>query len=146
MLTQGIVQAGLLRDGGALVLIASLSHYVGYPGAAVYAATKDGLASFGRSMAVALAPRQISVLTVYPGPTRTAHARRYSPDNRHEQRRMPPEQLAALIFRATAAAAAHSAAGYCCNNYGGGGASVPGAGRVGHAAGHPDRLGAVQYE
>ncbi|NJO06261.1 MAG: SDR family oxidoreductase [Chloroflexaceae bacterium] len=30
LLTQGIVQAGLLRDGGALVLIASLSHYVGY--------------------------------------------------------------------------------------------------------------------
>jgi hypothetical protein len=37
------------------------------------------------------------VLTVFPGPTRTAHARRYSPDNRREQRRMAPDLLAELI-------------------------------------------------
>jgi short-subunit dehydrogenase len=36
----------------------------------------------------------------YPGPTRTAHARRYSPDNSRENRRMPPETLAEHIFRA----------------------------------------------
>ncbi len=31
---------------------------------------------------------------------RTAHARRYSPDNSREDGRMPPETLAAAIFRA----------------------------------------------
>jgi short-subunit dehydrogenase len=42
----------------------------------------------------------VRVLTVYPGPTRTAHARRYSPDNRREGRRMPPARLAELLFAA----------------------------------------------
>jgi short-subunit dehydrogenase len=75
---------------------------VGYPGAAGYAASKDGLAAYARSLSVALAGQHIHVLTVFPGPTRTAHARRYSPDNRREQRRMPPEQLAAQIMQAIA--------------------------------------------
>jgi short-subunit dehydrogenase len=42
----------------------------------------------------------VHVLTVYPGPTRTAHARRYSPDNRREGRRMHPEELAELLYAA----------------------------------------------
>jgi short-subunit dehydrogenase len=96
------ISAGLLRDrrvvgGGTLVFIASLSVFTGYPGAASYAASKDGVAAYARSLRVALAPQAINVLTVFPGPTRTAHARRYSPDNRREARRMPPEQLAELI-------------------------------------------------
>mgnify|MGYP001344796124 CR=1 FL=1 len=81
------------------MLISSLSYYTGYPGAAAYAASKDGLAHYARSLGVALWPQQ-RVLTVFPGPTRTAHARRYSPDNRREGRRMPPEKLAARIFAA----------------------------------------------
>jgi short-subunit dehydrogenase len=47
-----------------------------------------------------VAERQINVLTVYPGPTRTAHARRYSPDNRRESRRMLPERLAKFLIAA----------------------------------------------
>ncbi len=99
-LTAGLLQAGQIAPGGSLVFIASLSVFTGYPGAAVYAASKDGLAAYARSLRVSLAPRGLHVLTVYPGPTRTAHARRYSPDNRHEHRRMPPERLAALIVAA----------------------------------------------
>jgi len=57
-------------------------------------------ASYARSLAVALAPQGIHVLTVYPGPTRTAHARRYSPDNSREARRMAPDALAAAVMRA----------------------------------------------
>jgi hypothetical protein len=38
-------------------------------------------------------------MTVFPGPTRTAHARRYSPDNSREEKRMVPEELAERIFR-----------------------------------------------
>jgi hypothetical protein len=77
-----------------------LSRLLSYPGAAVYAASKDGLASYARSVGVALASPGIHVLTVYPGPTRTAHARRYSPDNSREARRMAPDVLAAAVVLA----------------------------------------------
>jgi short-subunit dehydrogenase len=99
-LTAGLLAADKLAPGSSLVFISSLSRLVSYPGAAVYAASKDGLASYARSLAVALAPQGIHVLTVYPGPTRTAHARRYSPDNSREARRMPPEVLAAAVAQA----------------------------------------------
>ena len=98
LLTAGLLRERGLAAGGMLVAISSLSRFVGYPGAAVYAATKDGLAAYARSVRVALAGAGVGALIVYPGPTRTAHARQYSPDNRREQRRMPPETLAALIY------------------------------------------------
>ncbi|HEU4326524.1 MAG TPA: SDR family NAD(P)-dependent oxidoreductase [Roseiflexaceae bacterium] len=100
LLTAGALRERLLTRDSTLVFVASLSCFTSYPGAAVYAASKDGLAAFARSLGVALAPHGPRVLTVYPGPTRTAHARRYSPDNRREHRRMPPEQLAEQIFQA----------------------------------------------
>lgn len=100
-----LLTARLLRDRSiaaraGLVFIASLSHFIGYPGASVYAATKDGLAAYARSLRVALAPDKVRVLVVYPGPTRTAHARQYSPNNRREERRMAPDVLAAQIVTA----------------------------------------------
>lgn len=100
LLTAALLRQNQLAQGGSLVFISSLSHFVSYPGAAVYAASKDGLAAYARSLAVALAPQNIHVLTVYPGPTRTEHARRYSPDNSREHRRMPPEKLARQILAA----------------------------------------------
>ena len=99
-LTAALLRAEKLAPGGSLIFISSLSRFVSYPGAAVYSASKDGLASYARSLAVALAPQDIHVLIVYPGPTRTAHARRYSPDNRREAQRMAPEALATAIYRA----------------------------------------------
>jgi short-subunit dehydrogenase len=96
-LTAVLLRQKQLANDGQLIFISSLSRHVGYPGAAVYAATKDGLAAYGRSLDVAL-PQ--SVLTVFPGPTRTAHARRYSPDNSREETRMIPDQLAELVFKA----------------------------------------------
>jgi short-subunit dehydrogenase len=99
-LTAALLRAGKVARGGTLVFVSSLSRYVSYPGAAVYGASKDGLASYARSLGAALAPQGIHVLVVYPGPTRTAHARRYSPNNRREHRRMAPEVLAAAIYRA----------------------------------------------
>ncbi|MBX3000421.1 MAG: SDR family NAD(P)-dependent oxidoreductase [Caldilineaceae bacterium] len=100
IITAGMLAFERIRPGGTVVFISSLSHFVGYPGAAVYAATKDGLAAYGRSLRVALAPQRIHVLVVFPGPTRTAHARRYSPDNSREDKRMPPTELAGQILRA----------------------------------------------
>jgi short-subunit dehydrogenase len=99
-LTAALLQGDKIAHGATIVFISSLSRYVGYPGAAVYAATKDGLASYARSLAVALAPQGVRVLVVYPGPTRTAHARRYSPDNSREARRMAPDVVAMAIYRA----------------------------------------------
>lgn len=100
LLSAAMLRANQIAPGGALVFIASLSVFTGYPGAAVYAASKDGITAYARSLRVALRRRGINVLTVFPGPTRTAHARRYSPDNRHEQRRMAPESLAEAIYQA----------------------------------------------
>lgn len=101
LLTAGLFAQAQLKAGSTVIFISSLSHFASYPGAAVYAATKDGIAAYARSLGVALAPQGIHTLTVYPGPTRTAHARRYSPDNRREEKRMAPEQLAATIHQAS---------------------------------------------
>jgi hypothetical protein len=96
LLTQVLLEHNRLPPHGSLVFISSLSHYVSYPGAAAYAASKDGLAAYARNLSVALADMSMHVMTVYPGPIRTAHAHRYSPDNRRE--RMRPEALADAIF------------------------------------------------
>ncbi len=98
LLTQNLLVHNAFTDAASLVFISSLSRYVSYPSASVYAGTKDGLASFARSLSVTYP--QMHVLTVYPGPTRTDHARRYSPDNSNESKRMTPEDLALRIMRA----------------------------------------------
>ncbi len=78
------------------IFVASLSCQLGYPGAATYAASKDGVASLAASIHAA----GLRTLTVFPGPTRTEHAARHSPDNSRAHRRMPPEELARRIYRA----------------------------------------------
>ena len=88
-----------LNSAASLVFMSSLSKFVSYPSASVYAATKDGLAHYARCLRVALWPQQ-HVMNVYPGPVRTAHARRYSPDNSREDKRMAPAELADRIFEA----------------------------------------------
>lgn len=104
LLTTALLQQNRLSTTATYVFLSSLSHYMSYPGATVYAASKDGVASYARSLHVANpvvdGPRAHHVLTVFPGPTRTAHARRYSPDNSREAKRMSPEVLAQLIFKA----------------------------------------------
>jgi hypothetical protein len=93
VLTRGILAAGPQVQW---IFLSSLSHQVSYPGAAVYAATKDGVAHFARSLRVA----GQSALTVFPGPVRTRHAERYSPDNTNAAKRMAPEILASKILSA----------------------------------------------
>jgi short-subunit dehydrogenase len=100
LLTKTLLSRHILKKGSAIIFISSLSHFVGYPGASVYAASKDGIASFARSLSVALHHEDIHVMTVFPGPTRTPHARQHSPDNSLEHKRMPPEILAQKVKRA----------------------------------------------
>ena len=107
LLTPMLLTAAMLRDqmierGGAVVFVSSLSHFVSYPGASVYAGSKDGLTSYARSLYVAGATLDLKCLTVFPGPTRTEHARLYSPKGSSEARRMPPDQVAAAIVDAVA--------------------------------------------
>lgn len=101
-LTTALLAARAGRAGACWVFLSSLSHYASYPGAVVYAATKDGVAHYARSLDAAVRPAGMRALRVHPGPTRTAHAARYSPDNRREARRMPPAELAARIVAAAA--------------------------------------------
>lgn len=97
-LTALLLQRGLVSDGGSLIYISSLSHFLGYPGASVYAGTKDGIAIFARSLRKALRRRSIKVLTVFPGPLDTEHAQRYAPPGADRGRRMPPRVAAELII------------------------------------------------
>lgn len=100
VLTSALLRANRVAPGGTIVYVSSLSHQVGYPAASVYAATKDGLASYARSLDVALHPQRIRTLRVFPGPVRTEHAARYSPPGSDASQRMPPEQVADAIVRA----------------------------------------------
>jgi NAD(P)-dependent dehydrogenase (short-subunit alcohol dehydrogenase family) len=63
--------AAVIPDGGAIVLTASVAASLGMAGMSVYSATKAALRSFGRTLAAELAPRNIRVNTLSPGPIET---------------------------------------------------------------------------
>ncbi len=98
LLSSGLMGAGLMAKGGCITFISSLSHVTGYPGAAVYAGTKDGLAIYARSVRKGWKKQGVNVMTVFPGPIRTAHAERYAPPGASAKKRMAPEALAAKIL------------------------------------------------
>lgn len=99
-LTAGLIAAGKLAPSGRLVFMSSLSHYVGYPGASVYAATKDGITIFAKSLRRTLRKRLgVLVQVVSPGPMDTEHATRHSPTRDTEGARIAPEIVADLIWR-----------------------------------------------
>jgi len=60
-----------MPDGGTIILTASTAASSGAPAMSVYAATKAALRSFGRTLAAELAPRNIRVNTLSPGPIQT---------------------------------------------------------------------------
>ncbi|MSQ20329.1 MAG: SDR family NAD(P)-dependent oxidoreductase [Betaproteobacteria bacterium] len=86
----------------SVVFVSSLSHFVGYPGAAMYAASKDGLAQYARSVGIALRATGRHCLTVFPGPMRTPHAEQFAPVGASDRRRMDPNQVAGKILHALA--------------------------------------------
>ena len=99
-ITCALLAAGACTGDARHVFIASASTYTGYPGATSYAASKDGLASFARSLDASL-PDDMSAHCVFPGPLRTEHAKRYAPDNSDAvvKRRQDPAAAAASILR-----------------------------------------------
>lgn len=100
LITAGLLARSKIAPGGTLIFVASLSVYLGYPGAATYAATKAGLAALARSLGVALADGGMNVITAFPGPTRTEHARRHAPPESGEDHRMSAGEVADQIMRA----------------------------------------------
>lgn len=62
----------IMPDGGSIVLVGSIAGMIGTKGYGVYGATKAAVRSFARTWANELAPRNIRVNVVAPGPTDTA--------------------------------------------------------------------------
>ncbi len=100
VLTSAMQRMGLHAPGGNLVFLSSLSHKAGYPGAASYAASKDAVAVYARSIRAPFRKAGISVTAVFPGPVRTDHAARHAPSGAREAARMEPAKLADLILAA----------------------------------------------
>ena len=62
----------VLNDGASIINLSSINAYTGMPNTAVYAASKAALNSLTRTAAYELAPRNIRVNSVNPGPVNTA--------------------------------------------------------------------------
>jgi NAD(P)-dependent dehydrogenase (short-subunit alcohol dehydrogenase family) len=62
----------LVNDGGTIIFLSSINAYVGMPGAGVYSASKAALNSVARTLSRELAPRNIRVNVINPGPIDTA--------------------------------------------------------------------------
>jgi NAD(P)-dependent dehydrogenase (short-subunit alcohol dehydrogenase family) len=62
----------LLRDGGSVILNASIAGVKGFPGASVYNASKAAVRSFARTWTSELKGRKIRVNVISPGPIDTS--------------------------------------------------------------------------
>jgi NAD(P)-dependent dehydrogenase (short-subunit alcohol dehydrogenase family) len=62
----------LLKDGGSIILNASIVGLKGFPGTGVYSASKGAVRSFARTWAAELKTRKIRVNAISPGPIDTA--------------------------------------------------------------------------
>ena len=70
-LLQAKALAPLLKDGAALLLNTSVAREKGFPNMAIYASTKGAVRTLTRVLARELAPRNIRVNAVSPGPIET---------------------------------------------------------------------------
>lgn len=98
VLTGRLAAADRLARGGRVIFVSSLSHATGYPGGTVYAASKDALTVYAKSIRRSLAKRGVGVMTVFPGPLRTEHAARHAPSGNRAESRMEPSVAAARII------------------------------------------------
>ncbi len=99
----------LIQPGESIVLIGSIADAVGVKGYGVYSASKAAVRSFTRTWANELAPRNIRVNVVSPGPTDTAMMADTTPEVRAALTGMiplgrlgrPEEVAAAALFLAS---------------------------------------------
>lgn len=93
-----LLEAGAVNPGAAMVFVSSLSHFTGYPGAATYAASKDALAVYARSLRKVATSKGVTITVAFPGPLRTDHAERHAPEGADATKRMDPDLAASLIM------------------------------------------------
>jgi NAD(P)-dependent dehydrogenase (short-subunit alcohol dehydrogenase family) len=62
----------LLKDGASIINLSSINAYTGMANTAIYAASKAALNAYTRTAATELAPRNIRVNSVNPGPVATS--------------------------------------------------------------------------
>ena len=98
VITARLLEADAFRQGAAMVFVSSLSYFTGYPGAASYAASKDALAIYAKSMRKFAKSRGVTITVAFPGPLRTDHAERHAPEGADASKRMEPELAASLII------------------------------------------------
>jgi NAD(P)-dependent dehydrogenase (short-subunit alcohol dehydrogenase family) len=77
----------IMPDGGSIILTSSIAHFKGMAGQSVYSGSKAALRSFARTFAAELAPRNIRVNVISPGPIDTPIL---------EKMGLPAEKLAAM--------------------------------------------------
>lgn len=100
MMAAALMRQQAFEANASLVFVASLSCFTGYPGAASYAASKDALAIYAKSIAKPFRQKGVRVTTAYPGPIRTPHAARHAPAGSGDKARMDPDRLALIILAA----------------------------------------------
>jgi len=100
----------IAAGGGRIVNVSSRGAFRGEPGQPAYGASKAGLNAFGQSLAVALAPHNITVTAVAPGFVQTDMAAAHLQDERGAAIRSqspfgrvatPEEVAAAVVFLAS---------------------------------------------
>jgi short-subunit dehydrogenase len=98
VIAAALLESNTCRSGAAMIFVSSLSHFTGYPGAASYAASKDALAIYARSMRKHAASKGVTLTVAFPGPLKTDHAERHSPEGADDSKRMDPDQAARLML------------------------------------------------
>ena len=103
-LTRRVLPAMLARGSGVIVDIASLSALASPPGMYHYSASKAALAAASESLRAEVKARGVHVVTVYPGPVKTAMAdaaiARYAKDPSGALPSGTADVLAKLVLRA----------------------------------------------
>ena len=105
LLTRALLPAMTARGNGMIVNVASVAALVAPPMQAYYGASKAGLAMFSETLRGELAGTGVHVLTIYPGPVKTAMAEA-AIDAFGGRDKVPPvpegtpEELAQLIHKA----------------------------------------------
>ncbi len=77
--------AKIISDGGRIINISSIASFVGFEGLVHYCASKGGINSLIRALALELAPRKITVNAVAPGAINTPGASQ--PDQSEESKK-----------------------------------------------------------
>lgn len=94
----------IMPAGGTIVFIGSIAAAIGTPGYGVYGASKAAVRSFARTWANELAPRNIRVNVVAPGPTDTAMMAATSAEVREQLNRLIPLGRMARVEEVASAA------------------------------------------